>query len=281
MRFRTLPIYVGLILTLSYCLTQAGEAQDIENHPGATHPLTTLSNFNEITTGWQQCTGSCAGGTNPSATFQDFHITNPSLDDQAMELGLTGPVSCQSPCNTGPNNGWYYDTGAADSNTTFELIFWFYAPSNTDVVSREFDQFQYLLAGDGGATKNTRLYWGTQCVTGGHWDVWNSYSGSWVDTGKTCSYGLGVWNKLDIKVHRVSGDTSCSGGYPCMYYDYAKLTPHGGSTTTIFSNEKTSAGALPAGWGEQTGFMIQLDGTPTCLSSCTITEYIDEGSFTY
>jgi hypothetical protein len=276
MRFKTLPIYIGLIFTLSYCVAQAAEGQDSENHPGGVHPLTVLDDFNEITTGWQQCTGSCAGGTDPSATFQYFNITDPSLDDKAMELGLTGPDSCTSPCKTGPNNGWYYDTGAADSNTTFDLVFYFYVSSNTDVVALEFDQFQYLLAGDGGVTQNTRLYWGTQCVTGGDWDVWNSYTGSWVDTGESCTYPLGEWNKVNIEVHRVSGDTSCSGGYPCMYYNYIKL-----KGTTVVSDEKTSAGPLPSGWGEQTGFMLQLDGTPSCLSSCTISEYIDEGSFTY
>lgn len=276
MRFRTLPIYIGLIFTLSYCAAQAAEGQDSENHPGGVHPMTVLSNFNEITTGWQQCTGSCAGGTDPSATFQYFNITSPSLDDKAMELGLTGPDTCPSPCKTGPNNGWYYDTGAADSNTTFDLVFYFYVASDTDVVALEFDQFQYLLAGDGGVTQNTRLYWGTQCVTGGDWDVWNSYTGSWVDTGESCTYPLGEWNKVNIEVHRISGDTSCSGGYPCMYYNYIKL-----KGTTIVSDEKTSAGPLPSGWGEQTGFMLQLDATPSCLSSCTISEYIDEGSFTY
>jgi hypothetical protein len=61
-----------------------------------------------------------------------------------------------------------------------------------------------------------------------------------------------------------------------MYYNYIKL-----KGTTIVSDEKTSAGPLPSGWGEQTGFMLQLDATPSCLSSCTISEYIDEGSFTY
>jgi hypothetical protein len=276
MQLRMLSVCIAFVFVVSYCVAQAAEVQTNENHPAAIHPFTTLPNFNQITTGWQECTGSCAGGTDPSATFQDFHITDPSLDDEAMELGLTGPDSCPPKCTTGPNNGWYYDTGAADSNTVFELTFYFYAESNTDVVAREFDQFQYLLAGDGGVTQNTRLYWGTQCVTDGDWEVWNSYTNTWFDTGKSCSYPLGAWNELQIEVHRISGDTSCSGGYPCMYYNFIKL-----NGKEVVGSEKTSAGALPATWGEQTGFMLQLDGTTTCLSSCTITEYIDEGSFTY
>jgi hypothetical protein len=38
---------------------------------------------------------------------------------------------------------------------------------------------------------------------------------------------------------------------------------------------------LPNGWGEQTGFMLQMDGTPACLSTCAIKNYIDEGRFMY
>lgn len=305
MRFTklALPLYLGLTLTFS-CgavaqsfdntenLNPAGSvqtanllhsamkpAQNSGDEPGSVEGWATLSNFNEITTGWLLCTGSCAGGTNPSAEIQQFHITTPSLDNQSMRIALTGPTTCPAPCNTGPNNGWYYNTGKDDTHTSFSLNFEFNAPSNAQVVSREFDQFQYLLAGDGGVTSNTRLYFGTQCVTGGDWDVWNSYgNGNWVDTGVKCNYTVSstAFNHLIINVHRVSGDTSCTGGYPCMYYDSIIL-----NNTTVVSNVKTSAGALPAGWGEQTGFMLQLDGKTTCLSTCTINEYVDEGSFTY
>ena len=217
-----------------------------------------ITNFNQITTGWQDCTGTlvngvrCAGGTaNPTNWTQTFDVSKPSLDGKSMELSLSGP--------TGSNNGWYYDTGADDTATTFTLNMEFNVPSNAAVQALEFDQFQYLLAGDGGVTQNTRLYFGTECVTGAgsgnDWYVWDSSGAGWINTNVACSYTVSAtkFNHLIIKVHRVSGDTSCKDGYPCMYYD---ITLNGKALVT---NAKTNSGALPAGWAEQTGLMIQLD----------------------
>src|SRR5258708_26069526 len=63
---------------------------------------------------------------------------------------------------------------------------------------------------------NTRLYFGTECVTGSVWRVWDSYSAAWVSTGAACGYTVSAtaFNHLAIAVHRVAGDASCTGGYP-------------------------------------------------------------------
>lgn len=166
-----------------------------------------------------------------------------------------------------------------DSATSFTLDLHFNVPSATYIQALEFDQSQYLYAGNGGGggvTSNTRLYFGTECVTGSVWKVWNSYSAAWISTTAACSYTVSpsAFNHLTIAVHRVAGDNSCSGGYSCMYYDSITLNGQ-----TVVSNVKTSAGPLPSGWAESTGFMIQLDTKTTCGASCTITEYIDEGNF--
>jgi hypothetical protein len=234
-----------------------------------------ITNFNQTDVQWKVCTGvlvngsRCAGGSaDPTSWSQTFEIATPSLDGESMELSLSGPVYA--------NNGWYYDTGANDSATHFTLDMWFNAPSNADIGALEFDQYQYLLKGHGGVTSNTRLYFGTQCVTGGNWWIWDSNGVGWVDTKAACRYTVSstTFNHLVISVHRVSGDTSCS-GRPCMYYDSISV---GG--TTYVSNKKTSSGALPSGWGEQTGLMLQLDTGGSCGSACTIKEYVDEGNFT-
>jgi len=232
-----------------------------------------ITNFNQTDVQWKVCTGvlvngsRCAGGSaDPTSWSQTFEIATPSLDGESMELSLSGPAYA--------NVGWYYDTGANDSATHFTLDMQFYVPSKADVQALEFDQYQYLLAGHGGVTSNTRLYFGTQCVTGGHWWIWDSSGIGWVDTNASCSYTAGAFHRLIIAVHRVSGDTSC-GGRPCMYYDSISV---GG--TTYVSNKKTNSGALPSGWGEQTGLMLQLDTGGSCGSACTIREYVDEGNFT-
>lgn len=236
---------------------------------GASAYAQQVLNFDDITTGWQQCTGpSCAGGSgNPTSTSQTFGNATPSLDAGSMLLSESGPASS--------NNGWFYNAGKMDTATGFTLDLEFNIASNTDIQALEFDQFQYLKAPDGGVTANTRLFFGTECVTGGVWNVWDSSGIGWVSTGVTCSYVVSstAFNHLTITVHRVAGDTSCVNGYPCMYYS---ITFNGAS---IVSNAKTNSGALPSTFGEQTGFMIQLDTSSACSPSCTISEYIDKGNF--
>ena len=226
-------------------------------------------NFDDITTGWSQCTGpSCAGGTgNPTSTSQTFGNT-PSLDSGSMLLQESGPASS--------NNGWFYNAGKNNAATGFTLDLQFNIPPGQNIQALEFDQFQYLFAGDGGVTANTRLFFGTQCLPGHNWQVWDSSgNGFWVDTGMACNYVVSstAFNHLIIAVHRVAGDTSCLNSYPCMYYT---ITLNG---TLIVPNKKTNSGALPSTFGEQTGLMIQLDTSSGCGSACTIREYIDNGIF--
>jgi len=228
-----------------------------------------VSNFDNITTGWSQCSGpSCAGGSGtPTSTSQTFNNATPSLDGGSMLLSETGP--------TFSNNGWIYNAGINNKATGFTLDLQFNIASNTNIQALEFDQFQYLKAPDGGVTANTRLFFGTECVTNGVWNVWDSSGIGWVSTGVPCSYVLSstAFNHLTIAVHRLAGDTSCLNGYPCMYYS---ITLNG---TVIVANVKTNSGALPISFGEQTGFMIQLDTSNNCGTTCTINEYIDQGVF--
>jgi hypothetical protein len=243
-------------------------ADQYNNRIRAVGSSSELANFDDITTGWQLCEGSCAGGNNPTQVTQTFGISPPSIDGTSMKLLLSGP--------SGANNGWYYNTGAKDTATSFTLDMEFNIPSTTYVQALEFDQFQYLHAGSGGVSANTRLYIGTECITGSIWKVWDSSGVGWVNVpGATCSYTVSptAFNHLTIATHRVTGDTSCTGGYPCMYYD--SITLNG---KVVVSNIKTNAGGLPVGWGEQTGFMIQLDTNSTCGSACTIQEYVDKGN---
>lgn len=238
----------------------------------ASHPF---GGFDDFTVrgvgGWQQCTGPCAGGSTPSLTSQLFN-QSPDLDGGAMLLGLDGP-------NTftlgGANNGWFLYNGIHDSDRNFVLDFQIFTPSVGQVASQEFDQFQYLLTGSDGATHNTRLYFGTQCIKGGHWNVWDSFlPNGWVDVPVACNLTAGPWHHIVINVHRVAGDTSGSGGYPKMYYDSIAV-----DGVTVVSNIVTSAGPLPAGWAEQSGFMLQLDALPTCGNTCTISSYFDSATF--
>jgi len=263
------PGFVATLLATVFCLGLLG-------FPEAAHAQTPagFSNFDDINPkSWLLCSGSCAGGNSPTKIVQNIGIMKPSLDGKSMQLSISG--------NGGTNNGWYLYSGAQDSLTTFKLDMYFNVPSKAFVQALEFDQFQYLHAGSDGVPTDTRLYFGTQCVignangVGNTWWVWDSSGIGWVDTTKACNFKVSTtaFNHLVISAHRVTGDTSCF-GRPCMHYDSISL-----NGTVVVSNKTTNSGALPTGWAEQTGFMIQLDTTGAC-SNCTITEYDDKGNFT-
>jgi hypothetical protein len=242
--------------------------------------------------GWGLCLGgtgpspeSCAGGNAPSSTAQTFG-SSPALDGGSMLLSET---------ESGLNNGmstdtaWFYNAGVNDTATNFTLDLQFNVQSNTNIQSLEFDQFQYLKASSNQVLVDTKLFFGTQCITGHNWQVWDVYQAQsrpdgdgWVDTLKPCSYSVSQtgFNHLTISVHRIPGDTACGGPLPdgttfsgpCMYYD--SITLNG---TVVVSGFKTSSGRLTG--AEQTGFQLQIDSTANCLTNCTISESIDEGAF--
>lgn len=243
-----------------------------------------VNNFDDIgptaapgvsrTPGWNLCTGpSCAGGSgNPTSTSQTFANATPSLDGGSMFLSESGPASS--------NNGWFYNAGVSITATNFTLDLQFNIASNTDIQALEFDQFQYLKAPDGGVSADTKLFFGTECITGDFWNVWDQQRKAWISTGMACSYVVSstAFNHLTINVHHVAGDTSCGGSSgsfsgPCMYYSIML------NGMIVVSNFKTNSGPLESTFQEQTGFMIQLDTRSTCGSACTISEYIDRGTF--
>jgi Divergent InlB B-repeat domain len=236
----------------------------------------TYQNINLYTSAsWLLCTYNasqvppfCAGGTgipSPPATGPTTGISSPSLSGSAAEFTLSGPNST--------NTGWYQNFGASDSNTTFVLDEYIYIPTASLALMNDFerDQFQYLHSGSSGLTINSRYYWGTHCVLhGGDWFVWNSFTAAWVDTGASCSgVTANTWHHLVETVHRVPGDSSGSSGYGKMYFDsivWDGTNVCGGSCPT------TSAGALPAGYAEQTGIMLETD----ILTAGTVNVYDDE-----
>jgi hypothetical protein len=232
-----------------------------------------LRNLDDVPSGWTVYLDPAGGGTS-TATPLTTGNTNPARDGFSMLLSLSG--------NAHTNVGWYRNIGANNSNTNFILDQWVNTASLTNTAALEYDQGQYVLAGHGGVTQNTRFFWGTECVMGGHWQIWNSYTtnvllsgGNWVDTGAPCVFSAALQHRLTIMVHRVTGDTSGSGGYPKMYYDAIFL-----DGVKVVANQTTSAGPLPAGWGEQTVFMLQMDTNSACGGACTITESFDLLNFT-
>lgn len=237
-----------------------------------------VSNFDDITTGWGVCTGvadangnRCAGGSNDPTAWSQTFGNAPSLDDGSMLLSESGPKFS--------NTGWFYNAGASDTATSFTLDLQFNIAPNQNIQALEFDQFQFLKQPHG-VTADTNLFFGTECDTGANWRVWDQYQKAWIDTHVACSYIVSstAFNHLSIAVLRVAGDTSCGGtnpafNGPCMYYT---ITLNG---TVVVSNFTTNSGPLDPTFQEQTGLFIQLDTNQACGSACTISEYIDQGTF--
>jgi hypothetical protein len=78
-----------------------------------------------------------------------------------------------------------------------------------------------------------------------------------------------VWHSITWNVHRVVGDTSCSGN-PCLYYD--QLIVDGTSYGPFTPQETTTSGDSPA-----FGIQFQIDQGATAGTSI---EYLDQVNFT-
>jgi hypothetical protein len=188
----------------------------------------------------------------PTLTFVN---ASPSLDGNSMFFGFTGTAFTDVLA--------YYQAGAHNTSTSFVNDFQVYITGT--VQDAEFDTYQFLHS------SLDEYMWGSQCQTGGFWQIWNALAGTWNNTSVSCSLSTSTWHHIVWNVHRVPGDTSCS-GRPCMYYDTLTID---GTAHTI--NTTYPDGVLPTSFSDQTGANFQLD---TNSSGGTVSENIDEANFT-
>jgi hypothetical protein len=111
--------------------------------------------------------------------------------------------------------------------------------------------------------------WGSQCVVGGVWDVWDMLHLQWVPTNRACSLPAG-WHHIQWNVHRIPNDTSCE-GYPCLHYDMLGVD----YLYTQFDMTEP-AGPIPPGWQNGSGVQVQLD---IGNGGQSLTEYIEHVNF--
>jgi hypothetical protein len=232
----------------------------------AVGPTQTNSNIDDSLTNWFNNSGTvCCGGTgNPTATSQTINNPTPSLDGASMALSVTGKSG--SVCGSGSNQPcysnalWGFKPGANDASTIFSSTWHSYVASVANVNALEFDQFQF----NGG----TEYMFGSQCVIGGVWDIWSQLTSTWIATSVPCNYTAATWHSIVWNVHRIPGDTACS-GTPCIYYDSLVFD---GTTYTGFAAQPVG----PTAFADATGNQEQVDVSPV---GGTVTEYLDEVSF--
>jgi hypothetical protein len=151
-----------------------------------------------------------------------------------LEIGVGGPAYT--------NALFYLKVGATTANY-FISEFDAYIPNQT-VQAYEYDAFVFSAPYE--------FMFGSQCVTGGNWQIWDQLNPAWHDTPLPCRLKTG-WHHIEWFVHRVPGDTSCN-GYPCEHYDTLGID----YVYTTF-NLTQPAGPIPPGWNNDSGIQFQLD----------------------
>lgn len=147
----------------------------------------TASNV-QTKSGWQSCTGSCAGGGNAPHSMTEW-ISTPSLSGHSAEYWLGGskPYS---------NALWWKQLGGNSSVHHFVYDVRFYLKNSGAPQALEFDVNQ---------TVGGHMYiFGTECDIKDHkqWRVWSASTG-WMDTGIGCSVPSSyTWHHLTEEFYR-------------------------------------------------------------------------------
>ena len=180
--------------------------------------------------------------------------------DKSLKLSVTGPKW---------SNFLAWDKVGASTASYFNSDFWVLIPAGdkvANVQALEYDLFLFASPYE--------YMFGSECVTGAKWQIWDHLHGNWINTALDCTLAFGSWHHIQWWTHRIDADVSCD-GYPCMYYDTLGVD---GVYTQFETTEP--AGPMPSGWTDNSGLNFQLDisGSPT--KDATITEYIKSVNFT-
>ncbi|MCU1305158.1 MAG: hypothetical protein JWQ87_5442 [Candidatus Sulfotelmatobacter sp.] len=212
--------------------------------------------------GWQFC-NLCAGGTGTSSgVTQTINNTSPVLDDgKAMLVSMTGPTLSAGQTT---NELWYWKAGASGSVNTFSATWDVNIPSVSNVTALEYDLFHF--------TNGTRFMIGSQCITGGVWQIWNSCGGSWLNTSPSVSCNLTANTKHTIvwNAHHDPITSVACAGKACEYYD--SLIVDG-----VKYGPFAAQPACASGDADNVGTQFQIDVNS---SGGTATEYLDNVSLT-
>lgn len=177
-------------------------------------------NLDQQPKNWQIC-------TNPGGIGIPVNQSITSVSG-GLEVSLTGPaytdaLFCEKEL-------------PATSATQFESDFWISIPTMSGIQALEYDT--------GIFNPPTEWMFGTECVIGAKWQIWNGLDGQWVNTAIPCGLTSGT-HHIQQWVHRV-GKT--------MYFDELGVD-------NVYSviGMSEPAGPEPSGWPGFTVFQVQLD----------------------
>ena len=221
---------------------------------------------------WKICViGNCSGGGSPGGSHAPSSYsfttgeTEFSCDGHSALLTQT---SANVAGNAYSNILATYRAGSQDDMNSFTSSYCIYPTGTIDEA--EFDTYQF------NRKNNTEFMFGTQCVTGKSWDIWNQATHKWVSMGSAapCSLSLNSYHKLEEKLHWDPADTGNCGGQICMYFDSISVD---GATVCAPCGSPQPSSALPQGWSSSSGVQFQIDiNAPNKTGSM----YIDLADFT-
>lgn len=200
---------------------------------------------------WTVCVyPSCnPGGENiPTKEINTFNTTL-----GALEIGVEGPAY---------SNALFFLKTTATTANYFQSDFDIYIGAQSAKYSQAFEYDMFAF------NSPYEYMFGSECVVGSYWQVWNQLTGQWINTDLKCSLATG-WHHIQWFVHRDT-TTNCN-GYPCQYFDVLGVD-------NVYTNIDIiePAGLLPPGWGNDSGIQFQLDINS---SGKAITEYFKHINF--
>ena len=210
---------------------------------------------------WNPCVlPDCQPGGTGIPTKIVIAETGTKWPPNALEISETGPIW---------TNLLVLDKVGATNASQFAGDFWVNLPASypTNYQAIEFDMFAF--------NSPYRWMFGFDCVTNGFWQVWNDFQSQWINTKLACQLSAG-WHHIQLWAHRVTGETDCVSGMPCMYFDMIGVD----QTYTNLVGTKEPASWIPAGWGNDSGIQFQLGLTGNFNGTRTITEYVQRVNFT-
>jgi hypothetical protein len=165
--------------------------------PGVPAGADTVANVQTLP-GWDWCTQKlngkvCAAGLGVATSTMTPNQATPSLSGASSVYTLGGRTQYS-------NALWWKSFGPNSTPTHFVYDLYFYMQDPNLPEALEFDINQSM--------NGTRWTWGTECSyrNTGHWDIWNSETGSWETTDVPCpQVSANEWHHLTWTVERVNG----------------------------------------------------------------------------
>src|SRR5262249_8626449 len=141
---------------------------------------------------WQTCSRCAGAGGSGPATVHSLtqHISSPSLDGSSAKFSVGGSTAWA-------NAYWWKQlSGTSAGNFIYDVYFYLKTPSAAHAL--EFDLNQLV---------NSKHYiFGTECVQGSGWKVYDAYNHVWRSTSISCSsIKAYTWNHLILEFQRVNG----------------------------------------------------------------------------